>query len=370
MVHDLKQLLRETADRPVHSIDTARVVRTGRRRRHAKRAGAFVVGVAVLTGVVLVGASLLPDRRGEMTVTAPGGVDGPPLDGPSAPSLDTSEGTATVELVIEPRQVTPEAFPSTMLVNRGDVPVYAWRECSLAEWDGARWWPIPQPLFNDREELEPGESLDEGGACFDTPGLGTGIYGQSLDALSPGWYQVRWQVHLDAVDRRPLMQAYGSFEVFADEEGSTDQPDQHDPARPPASCPVTIPEGDFMPLERYHSGFAEGAWYGSDDLWVILDDDGSVWRPFRGELGKPKLFLWSVHQGRASEEPQPDVRVTAERIDGEAPEAHNEGSTHGWVESNLFMLTSITLPTPGCWEITAEYRDASLSWVIWATDTT
>lgn len=30
------------------------------------------------------------------------------------------------------------------------------------------------------------------------------------------------------------------------------------------------------------------------------------------------------------------------------------------------MITSLVLPEPGCWEITAELRHHRLSWTIWA----
>lgn len=152
-------------------------------------------------------------------------------------------------------------------------------------------------------------------------------------------------------------------------------PRELDASRPPASCPVTIPEGNFVPPERYRSGFDAGPgkareWYGSEDLWVVLDRDGEVWLPHAGHPGNPKLFLWSLRQGGAQEEPRPDVKLTAERIDADTPIAHNDRTTHGFVDSNLFMITSIILPTPGCWGVTAEYRGASLSWVVWAGDVT
>jgi hypothetical protein len=60
----------------------------------------------------------------------------------------------------------------------------------------------------------------------------------------------------------------------------------------------------------------------------------------------------------------PDLNVIARRLDGEAPpvlanEAHNAiGSA---------MSDGIYLPTPGCWEITGEYKGQKLSFVVWVT---
>ena len=32
------------------------------------------------------------------------------------------------------------------------------------------------------------------------------------------------------------------------------------------------------------------------------------------------------------------------------------------------MLSGIEFPTPGCWQLTARYGDAVLSYVVWITD--
>lgn len=141
----------------------------------------------------------------------------------------------------------------------------------------------------------------------------------------------------------------------------------------PASCPVTIPEEGFVPPDRYGPGRGEGSeWYGSEDLWLTLDDEGEVWLEDQdGHLGH-RYALWSVHQGEPQDEPEPDVRLVAERLDADAAMAFNRETTHGWTNSrvgrNLFMLTSIQVPTPGCWQVTATYRTASLTWIAWAAE--
>ena len=98
-------------------------------------------------------------------------------------------------------------------------------------------------------------------------------------------------------------------------------------------------------------------------LWTYLPKSGvwDWWTPFEPNRNGPltaKMFWWSpVRDG-------PDLKVTGKRLDVEAPpvvvnEAHNAiGSA---------MSDRIILPTPGCWEITADYKGQKLSFVVWFT---
>jgi hypothetical protein len=139
-----------------------------------------------------------------------------------------------------------------------------------------------------------------------------------------------------------------------------------------ADCPVTFATPPYLvpprpwpatpPTATYGH---EGHWYGTEDLWMIIPTTGAA-------IHAPgdKLFYWSRHFMTASDDfLQPELTVTAERVDGEtptvtAPQANNGGRA----DTGTFMVTGIVLPTPGCWEITAEYRGASLSYVIWVEE--
>lgn len=150
------------------------------------------------------------------------------------------------------------------------------------------------------------------------------------------------------------------------------------PTGVPVSCPLTLPTGDFEPPDEYKQGFdqppqaaqpsaEELRWYGSLDLWTALDPDGEVVQETeaRGEFVR-RYFLWSLHQEPPSDEPTPDVVLTAERVDGEGETVRSTEATHGFSGSNLFMITGLVLPRPGCWSITAEYRGHDLTWTVWA----
>jgi hypothetical protein len=76
-----------------------------------------------------------------------------------------------------------------------------------------------------------------------------------------------------------------------------------------------------------------------------------------------------------------DFKVTGRRLDGEAPPLWVARVTNAldgeapplWVDrvtNALFvphaaMLTGVYVPSPGCWEITGDYRGEKLSFVVW-----
>jgi hypothetical protein len=61
--------------------------------------------------------------------------------------------------------------------------------------------------------------------------------------------------------------------------------------------------------------------------------------------------------------------VTAKRIDGDAPVFERSTATNAYHPSfGWAMLTDVEIPTPGCWEISLQYGEERLSFVVWAMD--
>jgi hypothetical protein len=149
----------------------------------------------------------------------------------------------------------------------------------------------------------------------------------------------------------------------------------------PNACPVTVPpQPAFVPPEPYPSEPPFGqVWYGTAELWTILDANGDVWRDLPvakdGSVGDKTLWF-SDRFSTASDEDftgNADITLTAERLDGPA---HKVVATRpgplpadGGVPSfnrdiKNFMLLGLVLPKPGCWEVTASYRGAELAYVL------
>jgi hypothetical protein len=139
-------------------------------------------------------------------------------------------------------------------------------------------------------------------------------------------------------------------------------------ATPPASCPITErPVRAFVPPPRFPAAAPGGAafWYGSDELWTVVNDDG-LWGGVRDDSGGygNKSFWWSTAY-KVDEEPQPALQVRARRLDG--PETAQSGEATNAAASDIgsAMLTGLTVPTSGCWELTGSYRGHQLTYVVW-----
>lgn len=136
----------------------------------------------------------------------------------------------------------------------------------------------------------------------------------------------------------------------------------------PDSCLITQrPEPRFIPPEPYPEQAPEGGfWYGSNELWLDLRIDGIWYGLPKSDAGYGnKIALW--HEGYSqTEEPQPEITLSARQLDGEAvvePQVYGTNAYHP--DYGQFMMTGIELPNLGCWEITAEYKEATLSFVVW-----
>ncbi len=126
-------------------------------------------------------------------------------------------------------------------------------------------------------------------------------------------------------------------------------------------CPITIPsQPGFVPPDPHPSSpsILGGIWYGDAELWTVLPRDGR-WSPRMS-------VWWSADFGGGAVEERPDVSVTYERLDQEAPLLASDslGTNAYTSEDGWFMIARIGFEPPGCWKVTARYRDSSLSYVV------
>jgi hypothetical protein len=145
------------------------------------------------------------------------------------------------------------------------------------------------------------------------------------------------------------------------------------PTEPKEICPVTQPqEPPFIPPLPYPPEVPyEGQfWYGTDDLWTMLDVEGTWWglpyhnhRDEKGHFGQ-KVFWWN--KGYDSQaEPVPEFKVTARRLDGSTQSFETLEATNAYTpEFGLAMLTGVEIPALGCWEFTGSYQGHELSFVV------
>jgi len=152
--------------------------------------------------------------------------------------------------------------------------------------------------------------------------------------------------------------------------GQQNSPQQ--PLVPPASCPVTIPPANpFKPPKPYEVVGRNSFEAGTERLWINLRKSGVwVWGPHKaGHQNEvqpltEKLF-WVSRDFNWREEYPPEIRVTGKRLDGPAPPLLTMTPTNAFPGPAAAMLVGVYVPTPGCWEITGDYKGEKLSFVVW-----
>lgn len=140
------------------------------------------------------------------------------------------------------------------------------------------------------------------------------------------------------------------------------------PSSSPADCPVTVSQDPpFVPPPPYdHLGFEGEFWYGSNSLWTAVRQNGT-WKALPHNPGgyTQKVFWWREGYSM-SEEPEPALLVTAERLDGDAPMVTGSKATNASAgDIGSAMLVGVDLPTLGCWRIIGKYGEEELSFVVW-----
>lgn len=139
-----------------------------------------------------------------------------------------------------------------------------------------------------------------------------------------------------------------------------------------ADCPVTKPDGSFVPPSPYPHDPTPGnqkVWYGTERLWTMLSRDGETWGRL---INAPhtitvKSFWWSTAWS-LNAEPQPNIALMGKQLAGSGAFTATSPGTNASADFGEAMLVGFDVPTPGCWRITATYREASLSYVVRAVD--
>jgi hypothetical protein len=138
------------------------------------------------------------------------------------------------------------------------------------------------------------------------------------------------------------------------------------------ACAVTRPNPPFAAPTPYPPSPPDGryAWFGTPELWTMLDLDGEIWDAANTSFPvTQKLFWWSSNWAGMREDQEPALTVVATRLDGPGT-VTTDDATNASAESlgGQAMLAGIEFPTPGCWQLTGQYGDAVLSYVVWITD--
>lgn len=154
-----------------------------------------------------------------------------------------------------------------------------------------------------------------------------------------------------------------------DAAGSVDAPATTAATAAAAACPITVPEVEYVPPAPYPAAppaAYRSMWYGTDRLWTMIESGGAVWPdlPEHDGLLSQKTFWWSSDFSPANE-PRPEITLTARLVGSPAVVVTSRESTTGsHTDLGTFILAGIELPSPGCWEIAAQYAGVELAYIV------
>jgi hypothetical protein len=136
-------------------------------------------------------------------------------------------------------------------------------------------------------------------------------------------------------------------------------------------CPVTIPpQPGFVPPKPFPPQLPDlyqSVWYGTAELWTMLSPEGEIWElPYKdadGTMGDKMLWWTTTHP--AEQEPSPLIIITGRRLDRPGSFETGTGGPCCTFREDIgsFMVMGIEIPA-GCWELTARYGEAQLSYVM------
>jgi len=156
------------------------------------------------------------------------------------------------------------------------------------------------------------------------------------------------------------------------QQNSPQQPSAPSRFVPPASCPATTPPAHPFTPPAWYEPADDDFWLGSEKLWTQGNKSGVWdWEPHKpGHEHEVQPLTVKISWGSVDyywrKEPRPNLTLTGRRLDGEAPPLLTSTTNiAGPNAEHGFMLSGVYVPTPGCWEITGEYRGEKLSFVVW-----
>jgi hypothetical protein len=139
----------------------------------------------------------------------------------------------------------------------------------------------------------------------------------------------------------------------------------------PVPCNVTLPKPVYVPPKPTlltPPAYYDSDWYGSARLWTMLDRQGESWSGWVYPPPYPQKTFWWSADWNPTEEPMPAITVTGKRLDRPGSFVYGPGTNASADWGSTAMLVGVDFPTTGCWELTARYRGATLSYVAEVAD--
>jgi hypothetical protein len=130
----------------------------------------------------------------------------------------------------------------------------------------------------------------------------------------------------------------------------------------PDECDATIPDEVFVPPGDLPATRTDGkVWYGTDELWTAI--------PANGISDFQKSTWWSSNFPGSAEEPHPEIEVTYRLLGDETETLTNSNViVASTPDEGSYMSVGFQPDLQGCWEVTATYKDAVLTYVYFSAE--
>lgn len=136
-------------------------------------------------------------------------------------------------------------------------------------------------------------------------------------------------------------------------------------------CAVTeAPKQVFVPPPPFEASPEAGHFYfGSDDFWTILPENGTWGTQHDQPTYDRRKIAWFSRSFWWLSGQESQLKVQARKLDGSNISIHGGRATNGFLPNRQesFMLSSIEFPSTGCWEITAQFRGQELKFTVLVT---
>jgi YVTN family beta-propeller protein len=130
----------------------------------------------------------------------------------------------------------------------------------------------------------------------------------------------------------------------------------------PETCPVTKPPSPpLVPPSPFSTDLSEGSfWFGTERLWTL------IWNNAKWSQGEKTFWYrkdWLPYHWIPVENAA-RFNVTARRLDAPAPAPEIFRANSSYAGGPL-LIGGIDFTTTGCWQITAQYEQDELRFVVW-----
>ena len=124
------------------------------------------------------------------------------------------------------------------------------------------------------------------------------------------------------------------------------------------ACEVSLPDRNDLPdsLLSVPAGFV---WVGSPRLAAKIPESGH-WTGMGPDRDYFDKWWWWREGYRATEEPDPELIITAVRLDATSRPILIQNATSAVGPGWEAMLVGMEFPTSGCWEVVGTYGDQEL----------